>query len=93
MSHNIFDEQAIFAYRKLIDLLGKQDISFYDNHYTDKVRFSELGIYEKNPIFIIFGLNEFWIRDAKNGYISLRLRAEKPGKIKTGIEYLIRIWL
>lgn len=91
MSHNIFDEQKIFAYRKLISLLEKQEISFYDNHYTDLVLFSELGIYEKNPIFIIFGLNEFWQDDAEDNYISISLQAEYD-KIKDGIEYLTSVY-
>lgn len=94
MSHYINEEYKIFAYRKLIDLLQKRFIRFYDNQFIDKQIFSEMGLYEKKPIFILFGILDFLEDDVENGFISLELETEdKKVKLKDGIEYLTDFYI
>ena len=63
MTHLIHDEQKIYAYRKLIDLLQEQSVKFYNNYLTDLKLLSDLGIYENNSIFILFGIMRYIFSD------------------------------
>lgn len=92
MAHNIYDEQKIYAYRKLIDSLQNRSVKFFDNQMTDMMIFADLGIYQKNSIFILFGLNEFWWAGVDHGYISITLKTDSDRTIEEGIEYLIEIY-
>lgn len=99
MSHFINDEQSIFAYRKLIDLLSNRTFSLFDNFFIDKQLCSEMGLYDKSPISIIANLYEFIFEDERDQYIKIKVTTstatskETKKSLKEGLQYLIDFYV
>ena len=73
MHHFIYDEQSIFEYRKLIEILKDYPFSLFGHILRDISLCSMFGLYDKTPITIIADLYKFMLFDEHDKFIKVRL--------------------
>lgn len=77
MSNYIADEKSIFAYRKLIELVGSNPISFFINFSSEKKIFGSMCIYDSSFIELLFLICNFLFIDIEDDYLAVKITATK----------------
>lgn len=100
MSKYIYQEQSTFAYRKLIQILETQPISFFIDYTAEKIIEDELGIYDIRIIPILCCLSNFLLDDITNEFVKVTLSVTNNGELpiskttlKDCIEYITSYYL